>query len=263
MFFASFSENMKPSLVVIGGISERYWQRDDFDKPDLISNEVQVVNLFGAEDPPDPKHIGPLPEPRMKAGAVLDQNDIYIMGGTSKMEQRNVPNALNTLWKFDSETSKWHTKSPMNDKRINHFSLRLGTNIFAIGGWNPVVDGIVKTVEKYNILSDTWSYDTPLPYKLDYTSGCIVHGKGYLVGGRAENGTEGIRNSKDILRMSYDEHNNEITWEIKTQLPSEFGVRKVAVTTDGDVIYIMGGEGREQGNGFPYFVLCLFDVLRH
>ncbi len=175
----------------------------------------------------------------MQAGIAVYQNDIFIIGGTSKILGVGKPNAHRTVWKFDSKTNEWQKRSQMHEARVVHSMLKIGSKVFAIGGWNPVALTL-RTVEKYDIISDSWAYDTSLPYGLDYSAACVVHNKGYVVGGRSENETYNLVYARNILVLNYDDIFDKIEWQIIDDILPQ-GIYQHSVTTDGNQVFIMGG----------------------
>ena len=220
-----------PTLFILGGV-DKQWSTGSMDiinNQQFVSDSVKVVDLFG-DNLTSLFQPAQLPERRFGSGIAVYGNDIFLIGGASVVVDIRTTKSEKTLWKYETSRNKWKMKAPMNEGRNSPCTLIISDKLFAVGGWSTEYLHL-DTVEKYDIKSNRWSYDTPLPYALDDSPGCVVNGKGYIIGGLLRNETA----SRNILVLTYE--HEKIIWEVIHDILPK-GLSFHTATTDGTTIYI-------------------------
>lgn len=106
------------------------------------------------------KSIAPMPPScRSQHAAVTWSKYIYISGGL------DCDTELSSVYCYDVEGQKWTEKSPMLAPRADHTMVCINDRIFVCGGWYEEgnLRRLHKTVDVYDISSDTWSKFAEVP----------------------------------------------------------------------------------------------------
>jgi N-acetylneuraminic acid mutarotase len=150
---------------------------------------------------------------------------------------------LKTMDVYDPDTDTWDTcKAEMNTKR-GHFCY--GTCVFngkilAIGGSKSFYSYLLKSIEEYDPVTDTWTYKTDMPRPRNGHSISLVDGKIYIVGGG--NAAEIPHAKVDV----YDPLTGDWTTAADMKTPR---MNHAAVVLNGK-IYTIGGMGNPSP-GYP------------
>ncbi|KAL0741143.1 hypothetical protein Bca4012_082656 [Brassica carinata] len=94
------------------------------------------------------------------------------------------------VFRYELENHKWFKGPSMITPRVMYGSASYGKTAFFAGGiqmddnGNPVV---VRTVEKYNADTKRWAMINGMHKARQFSSGCFLRGKFYVLGGRDEN----------------------------------------------------------------------------
>lgn len=161
--------------------------------------------------------------------AVSHGGSMYALGGRNGTQQQ-----MNH--RYTPETDTWEVLAPMPTGRTGLGAAVVGDSIYAVGGrtsTSPCSGGPLATVERYDILTDTWTTVAPLPTALS-DIGVISHGGKIYVFGGCTVGTATASSEVYIYDPTTD------TWTTGTDMPtpraSFYGVGIV-----GNNIYVMGG----------------------
>uniref|UniRef100_H2XVI1 Uncharacterized protein n=1 Tax=Ciona intestinalis TaxID=7719 RepID=H2XVI1_CIOIN len=90
----------------------------------------------------------------------------------------------------------------MNEKKSGLCGVVYNDEIYAIGGRG------LKSVERYNIRTNTWTKVSSLNHERDGSCACVVNGKIYVIGGLSDDVSKSIE--------AYDATINE--WKIETNM---------------------------------------------
>jgi len=113
------------------------------------------------------------------------------------------------VFRYELENHKWFKGPSMITPRVMYGSASHGKTAFFAGGiqkddnGNPIV---VRTVEKYNADTKSWTMINGMHKARKFSSGCFLRGKFYVLGGRDEN------DKHLTCGESYDETTN--SWEL-------------------------------------------------
>ena len=101
--------------------------------------------------------LAPMQNTRSLMGMTTLNEEIYVAGGYDASG-----NLLSTVSKYSPPTNTWTQVKAMNETRYCHELVTLNGAIYAIGGYDK------NTVERYDLLTDTWSFVAPTQHKHFY-----------------------------------------------------------------------------------------------
>ena len=155
------------------------------------------------------------------SGCVVD-GILYVIGGNYPY-----PEALRTVWAYDSRTDFWTRKADMPTARNFLTATAVDGIIYAIGG-----EGGPKKVEAYDPKTDTWvTNKADMPTGRGIHAACTVDGIIYVIGG-----TPSWPEPLSTVE-AYDPKTNQ--WTKKSNLPKGL-VFLTASVADG-IIYVFSG----------------------
>lgn len=128
--------------------------------------------------------VAPLPVGVTGAAVAVSGGKIYAAGGDPSACCAFV--SSNVLQVYDPSTNVWTLKRPMPAARHYAAAAAIGNYIYVIGGFPPGTNARpLKTVERYDIVNDTWSAVASMPMARAFTGGvaAAVAGKIYVIGG--------------------------------------------------------------------------------
>jgi N-acetylneuraminic acid mutarotase len=189
---------------------------------------------------------------RSEAGSVAVGKKLYVVGGGSRTKM------FDTLIAFDLPSQTWTKLASLPpytnpngalkaDKKAGLGVAALNGEIYAIGGRNVQngpcsprkTAGVLGSVEKYDIASNTWVEVAPLPTPRSDVAAVAIGSKIWVFGGCtvSENGFGGKpKMSKEV--DSYDPATD--TWTKETNMPvASCAFSQVAAI--GSTVYIIGG----------------------
>ncbi len=120
----------------------------------------------------------------------------------------------------------WIEKAPIQTKRFAISSSVINNKIYAIGGYDGVVNS---QVEEYDISTDTWRFRASLPAGRSFNSSSTVNGKIYTIGGYNSGSHSSV--------YEYDPSSN--AWTPKTAMST--ARTSFASGVVNNKIYIIGG----------------------
>lgn len=162
--------------------------------------------------------------------AVID-GKIYVIGGNNNGKVQN------QIYVYDPKQNKWIEKVSMNEGREGVAIAVIEHKIYVIGGYGEDNSGsktYLKTVEIYDINTDSWTKGVEIPKPLTGSSATVIGKDIYLIGGF--NPSEGPTSNTYI-------YNTETkTWSEKSSLP--IPLRALSTATVKEKIYAIGGENK-------------------
>jgi N-acetylneuraminic acid mutarotase len=126
----------------------------------------------------------------------------------------------------------WGLKAPLLEANSEYALTELDGKIYAMGGY-PFSRITVRTVQIYDIASNSWSYGPQIPAPNNHGMAAAVNGKVYLIGGQLTADQEGYVNTVYELDPAVGD------WVTKAPMPT-MRSSGVAVVLDGK-IYVAGG----------------------
>jgi N-acetylneuraminic acid mutarotase len=138
---------------------------------------------------------------------------------------------------------EWGVRAPLLEANSEYALTELDGRIYAMGGY-PSSRVTVRTVQVYDIATNTWSFGPMLPAANNHGMAAAVNGKVYLIGGQLTADQEGYVNTVYELDPAVG------VWETKAPMPT-MRSGGVAVVRGGK-IYVAGGRV-PQGADFAVF----------
>jgi hypothetical protein len=180
----------------------------------------------------------PIPTPRLRAGAAVYNNNIYVVGGY------NGPIIYNVVEAYDTVKNSWTTAASMPTFREGLLAATVGNDIFAIGGFTIPRDQFSATglVEEYNIASNSWTSagltSMPTPRGTVYASGGIACGNQpiFVIGGQ---NSFGASKANEAYLPSLNE------WIERAPMPTARGEAGTGIV--GSQLFVIGGTLVGQG----------------
>ncbi len=148
-------------------------------------SEDQVVEAF---HPPTFRkvRVADLPTPRTYLAVVADAaGRIYAIGGSSRVFNIGMNNALATVERYDPATGAWVRLPDMPTPRTS-LAATLGPDgrIYAVGGHDPDTPEAGRAVEAFDPRTNAWTRETPLPQeRWGHTAVTTRDGRIVVVGG--------------------------------------------------------------------------------
>ena len=114
---------------------------------------------------------------RSDSKVIVYKNKLFVFGGRSNDPLK----PLNSVEMYSPNTNKFVLMAPMKIARYRFGCCRVGNLVYVIGGFSndgPTENGMfLKSVEVYNLDTDTWSDGVDLPETLIYLHACAVSNK--------------------------------------------------------------------------------------
>ncbi|XP_077300768.1 kelch-like protein 31 [Arctopsyche grandis] len=172
--------------------------------------------------------LKPLNINKRNYGVAIFENTLMIIGGYMD----SPAGSLNTVESIDINTGVVSSMASLQHRRQNIGVIVIGegksTSVYVVGGWGDVA--CLKTVERYDSVSMTWSYVAPMNTGRDACGVASIDDKIYAAGGR--DGTIYLK-SLEV----YDVKKNQ--WETKAPMNQTRGYCMMA--SAGDYVYAISG----------------------
>jgi hypothetical protein len=124
--------------------------------------------------------VAPMPEPRCDFAACAVGKDIYVFGGCEI--QNNLSSEDNSLFKYDTETDKWSTLTPMPEEQHGHSAIELNGVIYIVGAGYSGMELLC-----FDPASGVWSSLAPLLHECYHGASFVQGGCLYAAGGEIGN----------------------------------------------------------------------------
>ena len=203
------------------------------------------------------ERITEMPILRIGPAAAAVNGKIYLIGGFDHHENLGgrAP-ALSRVDVYDTQTNTWHTAADMPTPRVAPQTAVFSNEIYVFGGYDRKGPGgalrYKKTVEMYDIATDTWTKKRDMPTLRHAVMTAVVHGKIYVIGGSVHDKKLGRDVATSLVEV-YDPATDR--WEKRADMPTERGATH-AVVIDSK-IYVIGGYNWQQGPLTDKFVASI------
>ncbi len=127
----------------------------------------------------------------------------------------------------------WGLRADLLEPNSEMSVAELDGKIYVIGGY-PSTRVSVRTVQVYDIATDTWRLTTPLPVALNHTMSVSVGGRLYVIGGQSSAGGAG-----PFVDTVYAYDPVTAAWSTRAPMPTQRGGGAAAVVAGK--IYVAGG----------------------
>jgi N-acetylneuraminic acid mutarotase len=119
----------------------------------------------------------PMPLARFGPGCAVINDTIYAFGGSTAIGG----GSTNVNQCYDPVTDSWISKGSMNEDRYCLGGFEYGGKAYSVGGYDYHV--YHTTVEAYEPVSNSWSYDTPMIYGRQSVAVGVLGEYVYVIGG--------------------------------------------------------------------------------
>lgn len=223
--FSAMSVKQGAKVVVAGGTAQEFPQKyelfDAYTRTwDDISAPQNGIRAF-------------------HAGIALPNEDILLIGGSTKSKDEVTPNPLREVDRFNVDAKIWTSAGSINVQRQYHTATSLGDGRVLIAGGAEFGTNVThSSTEIYDETTNTWSFRTPMHEKRQgHAAALLIGGRRVLVvGGISESdGKPMMLESAEILDLE------TMTWtKIETPFARRWQPTMHVLPTDGRVL-ILGG----------------------
>eukprot|EP00470_Lotharella_oceanica_P003489 CAMPEP_0170178408 /NCGR_PEP_ID=MMETSP0040_2-20121228/11864_1 /TAXON_ID=641309 /ORGANISM="Lotharella oceanica, Strain CCMP622" /LENGTH=340 /DNA_ID=CAMNT_0010421455 /DNA_START=28 /DNA_END=1050 /DNA_ORIENTATION=- len=177
-----------------------------------------------------------LPPIKVKRGGVTGQaveGKIYVIGGMDDDGK-----SLDTVEAYDPKTNEWSMVAPLQERRDNPGSAVLNGELYVFGGRTTnagvreIIDPCLRTVEKYDVKTNSWSFVAPMPTGRRTMVVGTLNGKAQVMGGEKK---------PDGSAFDENEEYDPKTDSWRSLTPMHVGRHGAAGGTIGDRVYLAGG----------------------
>jgi N-acetylneuraminic acid mutarotase len=162
-----------------------------------------------------------MPNPRLGFGVTMLHDKIYVIGGSSNLNEF-----------YDTATGGWILKTSMPTSRVHLAIVTVQYKIYAIGGYiRPSAP--TATNEAYDPETDTWTTRPSMPTARAEICANVVKDKIYVTGGFETTAPNQVKLSNKT--EVYDPTTNK--WTIKADMP--YATATHCSTVVGDKIYVL------------------------
>jgi N-acetylneuraminic acid mutarotase len=142
------------------------------------------------------------------------------------------PVPLESPRRFFRVISHWSTRANLLEANSEMAVAQLDGKIYVLGGY-PASRVTVATVQVYDPSSNTWSFTTPLPNRLNHQMPASANGRLYIIGGQSDSG------STSFVNTVYEYDPVSTDWTQRAPMPTARSAGAAAVI--GNRIYVAGG----------------------
>jgi len=166
-----------------------------------------------------------MPTARASAAAAVENNIVYVIGGTDGRQNR-----LNTLESYNPATDTWKEEAPLIVGKSEPSVGLVGTTIVAADGFSA--SGDIGDNEGYNASSNSWKSLTPDPTGRNEACSGSINGLLYVAGGSHD----GLTNNTSV-NESFNLSTN--MWTTLARIPRPVAAAGAAVQKG--LLYCFGG----------------------
>ena len=147
-------------VYIVGGSDCSGWQ---------TLNSIEVYDPVSKTQVLSPIKMN---EARCCHKVIVYNNKLFVFGGIDKNERR-----LNSVEMFSTETNKFVMMAPMKIGRRGFACCRVGNLVYVVAGCMGYGRGNTKSVEIYNMDSNTWTDGVDFPVDKRLLHACAVNDK--------------------------------------------------------------------------------------
>jgi N-acetylneuraminic acid mutarotase len=207
----------------------------------VLDGAIYVAGGFGTESSFDRFHpadnawerIADLPEPRHHLALLALDGAIYLAGGLNAAQNSAEAN----FWRYDPASDRWESLEPLpQGARGSLGGGVIDGMLYVVGGSSHDLSGpATADLAAWDPSSGTWELRAPMPTPREHLGVGVAGGMLVAVGGR-----EGSHEEPGILEATerYDPATDR--WDTGTPMPTPRA--GLGVASDGDAIYVVGGE---------------------
>ena len=122
--------------------------------------------------------IAPLNKPRDNHVLVVENEKLFVIGG--QVEGR----CSSTMEQLDNLDGNWKETKPLTVRRKWFAVVACDHFIYAIGGYDDDSHTTQKSVERYDVAKNDWSFVSSMNEERRLHAACVLNGNIYVVGGR-------------------------------------------------------------------------------
>ncbi len=126
-----------------------------------------------------------LPEARLAGSLISVEDTLHFMGGYDLSDET----AQNDHWVLAPDASEWDSAPPLPQPKGHHASVRLGRELWVVGGTSSHHDRVqdLNSVEVYDLDQKSWAPGPSLPFGISHAEALTFayENQIYVVGGRA------------------------------------------------------------------------------
>lgn len=177
-----------------------------------------------------------MPFPVSDGQAIVKDSLIYILGGFSD----SLGTSVNVIQEYNPKANKWRIFGYMRSSRSSFIAERFNDSVIICGGTaRSLAASTFISMEMWNFTSNPYIFSFNQNFNRIYTSGVVVGGKLYLIGG-AKNSPSIMPHYLDYI-IEYDIRKDSVTFSFDSvykniQLPIHQSVSSIR-----NDIYIFGG----------------------
>ncbi|XP_066270979.1 kelch-like protein 9 [Branchiostoma lanceolatum] len=184
----------------------------------------------GVAPRPEWKQFQRAPKARYQLTAAVLNNFVYLVGGQNEVHAAGRA-AESSGWRYDPRSNEWLFIAPMHEQRTEFCLCAVGDTLLAVAGRNT--SGLLKSVEKYDMERDTWTYVASLKNPVCGHAGSVSCDKVFVSGGYTGQ-------DYDKSMLSYSRNSDQ--WDVKRPM---FSARAWhCLVTFDDNMYAIGGHRR-------------------
>src|ERR1700687_192139 len=150
-------------------------------------NQCVPSSAVEAYEPSTDSWISRAAMPTARWGAASDviNGQIYVVGGSQECSHIYVIGSA-ILEVYDPATDTWIARLSMPTPRWDLGAAALGGKLYAIGGWDPISQKALHTVEEFDPNTNSWATKSPMPTARSGLVTLAINGRVYAFGGASE-----------------------------------------------------------------------------
>jgi N-acetylneuraminic acid mutarotase len=207
----------------------------------VLNGAIYVAGGFGAESSFDRyqpaedawERLADLPEPRHHLALIAFSDAIYLAGGLNA----EANSAESNFWRYEPGSNRWDALEPLpQGPRGSLGGGVIDGTLYVVGGSSHDLSGpATADLAAWHAETGTWELRAPMPTPREHLGVGVAGGVLVAVGGR-----EGSHEEPTILQATerYDPVTD--TWSVGAPMPTPRA--GLGVASDGDAIYVVGGE---------------------